>query len=287
MARAVPPWLHRVLLRDRGPADPWVKLVVFTVNSFMDDSGSCYPSQRAIAGAAAMGESTLRRKIQEACRAGWLSIEARTVYAGQHWKQYMYSACCPDTVDLEAIVLKDGQTAGQLADAHESKYGTIDPATLTGTMFPQTGKKRVVPPAPSGIPPAPGGSPMAQASPTHGSSLEAPPADVESTARSEQKHRPLTTFQPPAAAYEVLKSKFQEKSQVEGRSLARGDRRAVIAKVERSRAKTDEQVLHDMRKLLAATPDLGQADVARLLHVPLERIQALVASAALGQVKEA
>lgn len=221
MPRAVPPWLHRVLLRDYGPPDPWIKLVVFTVNAFMDDSGKCFPSQEAIAAAAGMGVSTVRRKIAEANRGHWIAIQARAVYGGRHWKQYSYRACCPDSIDLSAIVAntKTRQTGEDLVDTWEAQHGAISPENLKGTMFPQHGRRRA-PPASSGMkvsaPPAPSGT-----NPPPGA--QAPPADFVSTARPHIEHRPLTTQAPPAAAYEVPIRSSNLKLQAEG-ALGRTDR---------------------------------------------------------------
>jgi hypothetical protein len=219
VARAIPPWLHRILLRDYGPGDPFITLVVFVVNSFMDDSGSCFPSQETIAQAAGMGVSTVRRKIGAANRAHWLSIEARAVYVSRHWKQYSYRACCPEAINLEGIALKDkGQTAAYLADAHESVYGGIDGANLTGTLFPQPGRKKRIPPAASG-------RTQSEAAPSTAPSMlpaRAPPAAVTRTARSRNEDRPLRLGAPPAAGYEVPNLSLKSKSQYEG-ALTRTD----------------------------------------------------------------
>jgi hypothetical protein len=212
-----------VLLRDHGPADPWLKLVLFTVNSFMDESGECYPSQESIARAAGMGVSTVRRKVAEASRAHWLAIVSRAVYGGKHWKQYAYRACAPDSI-VEDFEPTNGTVTGiGLADTWESQHGGIEAENLTGTMFPQLGKRRI-PPATGGkavhAPPAPSGAKRVQMQ----ARTEAPPARDASTARSRTKHRPLTTEAPPAAGCEVpilsSKEKFQEEGAADAAPLS-------------------------------------------------------------------
>jgi hypothetical protein len=271
-ARAVPPWLHRVLVRQFGPKDPFVRLTVFGVNSFMDRSGIAYPSQEAIAAATWLGVSTVRRKIADANLAAWLSIEARAAYMGQHWKQYLYRACVPDTIDLKAFVVDDttGQTADDLAEQWEAIHGSIDPSNLRGTLFPQTGKRRAPPRAGGIAPPAPGGS----AAPPTLRREEAPPADARSTARPEQKHRPLTPEAPPAddqstarGGVRSLKGKssgsFNPKSQEEGRSL-----RESTGALE-GNAVLDEPVplIARVRLLLASRPGLNDEQLAIRLKV--------------------
>jgi hypothetical protein len=221
MARAIPPWLHRMLIRDHGPSDPFVKLVLFTVNAFMDSSGSCFPGQAAIASAAVMGVSTVRSKIREANLGHWLSLHHRAAYEGQKWKQYAYRACCPDSIDLAAITFKNDDqgkvtTAAELADSWESVHGGVFSENLTGTMFPQPGKNRRAPPGAGGIkakaPPATGGCPKDKPR----TKPQAPPADAPSTASSSAKHRQLTLKAPPAAGYEVPILSSNSKYQREG-----------------------------------------------------------------------
>jgi hypothetical protein len=230
MARAVPPWLHRILIRDRGPADPWIKLVLYTINATMKDpdaetgdDGAGYWAQETIARAACMGVSTVRRKIAEASKLQWIALETRAALAGRKWKQYRYRACCPDSIDLAAIPIKKGGgavggTAEGLVDHWESVWGGIADSSVAGTMFPQLGKSRRV------APPAPGGRKVVAAPPTAGGSTPdkhdakraAPPAHATSTARSSTKDRPLTTEAPPAAAYEVPILSTNVKPQDEG-----------------------------------------------------------------------
>jgi len=40
--------------------------------------------------------------------------------------------------------------------------------------------------------------------------------------------------------------------------------------------RTDEEVIRDAEKLRAAVPDLDVGDIARQLHVPVDRIQTLI-----------
>lgn len=174
MARAVPPWLHRVCIRNHGPADPWLKLMLFTLNSFMDDSGESYQGQEALAKAAAMGISTVREKMAIASKEGWIALYPRG-RQGQKWKTYTYRACVPDWIDLSQITVKDSN-GEKLADHHENVHGGIDDDAVSGSRYPQLGKRRA--------PPVPGG-------PSGTQNGEAPPAE-------HVKHRQLVAEAPPA-----------------------------------------------------------------------------------------
>jgi hypothetical protein len=186
MARAVPPWLHRVCIRMHAPNDPWTKLLLLALNTFMNDSGEGFPGQESLARAASMGVSTVRAKLNAASRAGWIAVYARH-RPGQQWKSYSYRTCVPDWIDLSEIQFEDdngGASDGEhLADLHESKYGTIEPEAVRGTLYPQKGKKRA--------PPAHGGTGKGSRTVSEGFPNEAPPAD-------DMKHRQPTEEAPPA-----------------------------------------------------------------------------------------
>ena len=260
-ARAIPPWLHRVVLRDFGPRDPLVKLVVFTVNSFMDESGGCFPSQEAIAKASGLGISTVRRKIAVANRSAWLSISAREVYSGRHWRQYRYRCCCPASIDLKAVPVKKGGTAEDLANHFEADHGAIDPETLCGTHFPQVGKRRV-PPRVNGTQAPPGASGTDKRKPASvGASGRVPLDHDASTARSGDEHRPLTTRVPPAAEYEVPSISFKQKEQEGGRRASAPTGRFVetVSKI----PKPDSTKAERICKAIASMPGAPDDDIRR------------------------
>ncbi len=179
MPRAVPPPIHRRLVRDFGPKDPWARLLLFAINSRFDrDNGECFAGQETIAKDTCMGVSTIRAKTALVAREGWLALYPRGGN-GKRWKSYIYRASVPDWIDLSAIKVKDTD-AESLAQAYEATNGTIDPSANAGTLYPQKGQKRTPPPAaggPSSAKPAP--------------KRKAPPAD-------EHKDRQLTAEAPPA-----------------------------------------------------------------------------------------
>ena len=86
MARAVPPWLHRVCIRMHGPKDPMERLLLFGINSCMDDAGECWRGQESISGATCLGVSTIRRKAASVSKQGWLAMYQRG-NVGKKWNR--------------------------------------------------------------------------------------------------------------------------------------------------------------------------------------------------------
>ncbi len=138
-ARAVPPWLHRVAIRDYGPLNPFDRLLLFAVSAYADDSGHCWPGQATLANAAQMGESTVRRKVDALSKAGWLAVYRAC--SGQAWKRNEYRLSVPDQVPLFAIKIK-GESAESHVAKFESTYGGIEPSAVRGRLFTQPGKPR-------------------------------------------------------------------------------------------------------------------------------------------------
>lgn len=171
MPRAVPPWLHRVCIRRFGPRDPWSKLLLFAVNSFMDDTGHADPGIEAIAEAAVMGQSTVRAKLPAVSKAHWLAIYPRSG-RGQQWRSYAYRPCVPDWIDLETI-----PKAAELADRFESSHGGIDPEAVSGARYKQTGRARVPPAHGGSSNPEFSGAPPADGAKYRQRTNEVPPAD--------------------------------------------------------------------------------------------------------------
>lgn len=245
MARAVSPWLHRVELRDHGPKDSYLRLAVFAVNAFMDESGTCRPSQERIASAACLGVTTIRRKLAEASRLGWIAQFERAK-PGQKWKSIEYRACIPDHLDTSKYDPKE--------DKWRAKHGAVIPdAALCGTLYPQS-KRAKAPAAGTGT----SGNCRAVAAVTE---QEAPAVD-------DTKHRPLTHEAPaaddekdrPERPTKFLREVLDEVLLGEGRSPL-GSQPAnnvhALAKV-MTTARTDEPLearLSKVRTLLANTPE--------------------------------
>lgn len=101
MARAVPPWLWAVLLRDHGPRDATLRLCLLTLRTFMNGGGTAFPSQAAIAKAACVTEFTASKKLNRASELGWLGIHIAG-HNGKGWKRFSYTACIPDHVEVPA-----------------------------------------------------------------------------------------------------------------------------------------------------------------------------------------
>jgi hypothetical protein len=117
---AVPPWLHRVMIREHGPANSTAKLCLFVVNSFLDDDGCGWPSQKAIAEAACLVEKTAQRCIAQAIDEGWLGAAATY---GRKWKLYQYRAAVPDQL-ANCQTMTEGKIV-KLIDNFIAKNGPI------------------------------------------------------------------------------------------------------------------------------------------------------------------
>ncbi|MGC3982812.1 MAG: helix-turn-helix domain-containing protein [Steroidobacteraceae bacterium] len=99
MARAVPPWLWAVMIRDHGPRDATLRLCLLTLRTFMDSNGSAFPSQATLAKAACVAEFTVQKKLKRASELQWLGIQVAG-HTGKGWKHYRYVACIPDDIGV-------------------------------------------------------------------------------------------------------------------------------------------------------------------------------------------
>jgi Helix-turn-helix domain len=70
-----------------------MKLCLYTVNAFMDDSGMAWPSQLTISKSAGLSEKTVQRLLGGAIDAGWLGAVARPP------RNYTYYAAIPDSLE--------------------------------------------------------------------------------------------------------------------------------------------------------------------------------------------
>jgi hypothetical protein len=277
MPRAVPPWLHRVCIRRFGPRDPWSKLLLFAVNSFMDDTGHADPGIEAIAEAAVMGQSTVRAKLPEVSKAQWLAIYPRSG-RGQQWRSYAYRPCVPDWIDLETI-----PKAAELADRFESSHGGIEPRAVSGARYKQTGRTRV--------PPARGGSPHREnneAPPANGAKYrqptsEAPPADGAKHRQPLGDKSSLKAFQESDLREGALTSPAGEarkpKEQNTGAPVATSLPVGKVA-VARGLARSEESEPKRFSKAQAAARDFGITEpdrLAKMFHLTQERAREAVA----------
>jgi hypothetical protein len=151
--RPVPPHIYGRLLRTArfgGRRAKATKLVLLILREHMQQrSGYAWPAQETLAEEAEISIRMVRDALHAASRAGWIALYLRQdvdmadigadVGQGGPWKSYVYRACCPDSIDLAAVLAnkKTGQTAEELADALEHKYGEIPPEAIRGGIFRQ------------------------------------------------------------------------------------------------------------------------------------------------------
>lgn len=244
------------MLRDHGPRDPYLKLAVFSVNAFMGETGACHPSQEAVATAAGLGVTTVRRKLAEACRLGWLAQFPRA-QAGQRWKAIEYVACIPDHIDTAKYDRRE--------DKWRAEHGIDIPAeALRGTLYPQKMRAK---------------APAATAGPSITRNAEAPAAD-------DKKDRPLTSEAPaaddkkdrPQRPTKFLREVLQEEVVFgKGRSplggLAPANGQSVPLKDMRG-VRTAEPLHERLRKaraLLAADPRIGDDTLCQMFRLTREQ----------------
>jgi hypothetical protein len=88
-----------VFIRDHGPRNSNARLVLHTLRSFMDDSGSTFVGQTAIAAASCLSKPTVRKMLKLCWKEQWIGILSR-VFEGQAWRHYEYRACIPDRLAI-------------------------------------------------------------------------------------------------------------------------------------------------------------------------------------------
>jgi len=134
--RAVKVWTWRRALRDHGPASNGLLLTLYTLSTFMDNDGFCYPGQATIARGARVSERTVRRHVDKAVSLGWLHVEP-TRGQGQAWRGIAYRATIPDNVELDVV-------DNAITDALHSQQGDVEGADtiVSGRSEHETAKVR-------------------------------------------------------------------------------------------------------------------------------------------------
>jgi Helix-turn-helix domain len=241
----VPPWVHRVMIREHGPANSTMKLCLFTVNAFLHDDGTCFPSQIAIKNAAALGESTVQRTLAQAIDLGWLGVQIRNKSKG--WANYVYRAAVPDAL-RECDTMLNHKIAS-LVEKHIEKYG---PLATGGRLVKKQRARNGV----TGLVPS--------------LRRNAPLADDNMVPS-------LDSLVPPQRGTKFLSEVPKEKLVNEG--PVTGDR---MTRVESSNPKetadlemkaATEARARRVRIALASFPDSGDADIVKMTLVPLEEVQ--------------
>jgi hypothetical protein len=102
MARPVQPWLWAVLLRDFGPRNSSVRLVMHTLRSFMNNDGYTNVGQEKLAAAACLSKPTMRKALNLAWEAQWIGV-ALYRRGGQEWRSYEYRCCIPDELQVPDV----------------------------------------------------------------------------------------------------------------------------------------------------------------------------------------
>jgi hypothetical protein len=119
VARAVSPWTWGRCLRDHGPNDRLMLLILHTLRTYMDREGFAFPARAALAAGARVHLKTVARHLTAAAAAGWIHFEPRGHAGGQKWRSSTYRATVPDSVVLD-------EKSEMLADAIVSVHGEAE-----------------------------------------------------------------------------------------------------------------------------------------------------------------
>jgi hypothetical protein len=254
VAIAVPAWVHKVMIREHGPANSTMRLCLYALNAFMDEAGYAWPSQAKIATAAHLTENTVQRTLRRAVDLGWIGVEARRT-RGKAWKLSHYKAAIPDA--LEFCDTMSQEKIAMIVSMHDSDFGPI----LEGGRSRNTkhGARTTAPKAPvlNCKPPLlkkNGPPPLVEVVPHLNSQV---PSENGTKSPSEVP---------------ILSS--NSKSPLDAAASTRGPSKigslgVIGAKTLEDVAVTDAQIAKD----IGAFPAYGDADLAKVLRVPLATIQ--------------
>jgi hypothetical protein len=105
-----------ILVRDHGPRDPYARLVLHTLRSFMDDGGSTFVGQTRIADAACLSRPTVRKTLKLCWEVRWVGVNRQDNAKGYGWRQLAYRACVPYPIQIP-------DKHAKLIEAFGAKYG--------------------------------------------------------------------------------------------------------------------------------------------------------------------
>lgn len=128
---AVKLWTWRRMLRDHGPPQPGLLLTLYTIGTWMDSDGYCYPSQKEIAKGARVSDRTVKRHVEQARKLGWLHTEPGPM-GGKGWRLTAYFATVPEAIELP-------ERDEELTDCLHSQVGNV------GEQYPEGGDTIVSP----------------------------------------------------------------------------------------------------------------------------------------------
>lgn len=103
-------------------------LTLYTIGTFMDRDGFAFPNQDTIAKGSRNSVRTVRRHVDQAVAAGWLSVSLAG-RGGQGWRHQSYRACVPDHIDL-------GATDDAISDSLSAQFGDTEAPAKPVTARP-------------------------------------------------------------------------------------------------------------------------------------------------------
>jgi hypothetical protein len=233
-----------------------MKLCLYTVNAFMDDTGEAWPAQASIAKAASLTPNTVQRILGEAIDLGWLGVEPRMAQ-GKAWKRYVSRAAIPD--GHHSLLVGMDEKICKAVDHHLATYG---PILKGGRPLKQKVKRTSV----------------TAKVPTL--KCEAPLLNTDGPHSDEVKVPLLKSKVPPEKGTkypsEVSILSSNSKDQYEGAALPRSTTRVESLKpngTEEAKKETPEARASRIRQAIAALPKDGDSDIAKIAHVTLDEVQ--------------
>jgi len=237
------------MIREHGPSNSTMKLCLYTLNAFMDDTGEAWPSQASIANAASLTPNTVQRVLGEAIDLGWLGVEPRMTQ-GKAWKRYVSRAAIPDS-HHELLITMDEKVC-KAVDNHLATYG---PILKGGRLLKRKGKRSTVTVK---VPSLKCEVPLLNTDGPHPDDVKVPL--LKSMVPSEKG-----TKYPSEVS--ILSSNL--KDQYEGAALPRSTTR-----VESSNPKeTPEARANRIRKAIVACPEFADSDIAKVAQVTPEDVR--------------
>jgi hypothetical protein len=232
-----------------------MKCCLYVVNAHMDEVGVAWPSQATIATKASLTENTVQRQLGLAIDLGWLGVETRQM-AGKAWKHYFYRSSVPDALENCEKMLEE--KIARLVEIHLSEQGPIRG----------------------------GGRPLKRRNAPHANAAKAPlstskvPILKTHDPPSDEGMVPVPTSQVPPAngtkspsEVPIQSSNWKSSQEAVAQSHNRsGLENLSVTRSERPKNGTDDDASR-IRKADAAFPQLGDAELARILLLPVEEVQ--------------
>lgn len=263
--RAVSPWTWRRALRDHGPRCQGLLLTLYTVGTYMRNSGYAYPGQALIAQGARTTSRTVRRHIAEAQRTGWLAVECAG-RGGKGWRHNAYRACVPDDVYALLSDVDESISDHIQAQCGDVEYSEGEDIIASSAM--DSGEDMMM--SSAHAPTAFGGEDIRG---THVRTTDTSGEDIGSTNVRTQSCPPNSCSETPALRTPAKTEAQDAQSRVRAIDIGRQAPKQVGTM-------TAEERLRKARTLLDADPEIDNAKLMQSFGLTIEEVQEIRATGA-------